>query len=108
MHVEIQHGSGLTPFYNTIINSTINFCKYMNGTDKNPVLKFIKEAIEDKVPKGFIHPCPFVGQIKAYNLSVSLNGVLSQFLKGRYKTVARWFDEKDDNIITFNVGSDLQ
>lgn len=67
----------------------------------------MKEAIEDKVPKGFIHPCPYVGQIKAYNISIPKNSILNQFLKGSYKVFTRMYDEKDDNILTFKLGAEL-
>jgi hypothetical protein len=107
MHIEVKHGSGITPYYTTIINSTVNACKFVNGSDSNPIANWISGAVTDSLPKGFIHPCPYVGLMKIDNISISANGVLSQFLKGRYKISARVFDEEDDNIITFKLGTEL-
>lgn len=105
MHLEMKHGSGITPYYTTIINSTIDHCQFVNGTDKNPILKMIVESVFKSAPH-LVRPCPLVGRFKAYNLSIALSGVFSQFLKGRYKTCARWYDDKDENIITFKIGNE--
>jgi hypothetical protein len=79
----------------------------LNGTDNNLLLKFIKEAIEEKVPKGLIHPCPYGDPIRVYNLSLAANPVLNQFLKGSYKVFVRAFDEKDDNILSYKLKAEL-
>jgi Protein of unknown function (DUF1091) len=107
MHVEVKHGGGITPYYNTIINSTVEMCKFLNGTNNNPIAKWMIDAVSDSVPKGLFHPCPYVGQVKAFNVSFSTGGFASQFLQGRYKIVIRAFDEKDEEIITFKVGLEL-
>lgn len=107
MHIEVKHGEGITPYYTTIINSTVGACQFLNGTDSNPVMNWIKDGASKTLPKSFFHPCPYVGVMKAYNVSLSAEGVLSQFLKGRYKNIIRAFDERDDNIITFNIETEL-
>jgi Protein of unknown function (DUF1091) len=107
LHFEIKHGGGITPYYNTIINSTVHFCKALNGTDSNPIAKWAIEAVSDAVPKGFFHPCPYFGQFTASNVSMAKRGVFSQFLSGRYKIFIRMFDESDENIITFNLETEL-
>jgi Protein of unknown function (DUF1091) len=106
LHVEIKHGGGITPYYNTIINSTVEICNVLNGTDSNPIAKLIFDGVAEKLPKGFLHPCPYVGQITANNVSIKITNVLYQFLRGRYKTFIRAFDEKDENIITFKLEAD--
>jgi Protein of unknown function (DUF1091) len=99
----MKHGRGITPYYNTMINSTIEICNVLNGTDPNPIAKWIFDALSEKISKGFFHPCPYVGQITANNVSIETTDVSSQFLRGRYKIFFRAFDEKDDNVITFKL-----
>jgi hypothetical protein len=107
MHLEVKHGSGITPYYTTIINSTFELCKFLNGTDPNPVAKLIVDAVSLTVPKGVLHPCPFENQFKVSNVSIASRGVLLQFLKGRYKIFIRVFDEKDSEIVTYRLGLEL-
>lgn len=105
--IEYQHGSGITPYYTTIINSTFYPCRFLNGTDPNPLAKVIFDSVAGTIPQGFFHPCPYYEDSKAYNVSVSSKGFVAQFVKGRYKISARLFDELDSNIITFLVGIEL-
>jgi Protein of unknown function (DUF1091) len=104
----MQHGGGITPYYTTIINSTLNLCKFMNGTDNNnPIMKWIVDSISEKLSKDLIHPCPYVGRVAAYNVSFTFTGFTTQFLRGRYKIFTRVFDEDDDNIITMKTGTEV-
>lgn len=80
----------------------------MNGSDDNPVLKWMMNGMSKSLPQGFVHSCPFVGLMKAYNVSFSADGVISQFLRGRYKNSARVFDDNDDNIITSKTVIELK
>lgn len=63
--------------------------------------------MSESVPKGFFHPCPYQGLVKALNVSLAEAGVTKQFLKGRYKITARAFDAIDSEIITFNFGLEI-
>jgi hypothetical protein len=85
----------------------MDVCEFLNGTDNNPLMIWTMEAVADSFPKGLIHSCPYVGQVQAYNVSFALNGFTTQFLRGRYKGITRLFDEKDDNIITFKIGTEM-
>jgi Protein of unknown function (DUF1091) len=105
--MEVKHGSGLTPFYNTIINSTIDVCQFLNGTQSNVLLKWIIDSMTHSLPNNFFHPCPYVGRVVAYNASILTNTISSQFLKGRYKIFYRAFDEFDDNIISLKTETDM-
>jgi hypothetical protein len=100
----MQNG-GITPYYTTIINSTIDVCKYLNGTLGNPILKWLVNEVSDNLPKQYIHPCPFIGRVKVYNITFA-GHIAGQFLRGRYKAVARSFDDQDDNIITLKIGTE--
>ena len=105
--MNVQHGGGITPFYTTIINTTIPICSFFNGTDNNLVAKWMLDSIKDTLPEGFIHPCPYFGTFKALNVSLASNTFMSQFLKGRYKSSLRLFDDKDENIVTYFFGFEL-
>lgn len=107
LHFEIKHGEGITPYYNTIINSTFEVCQVLNGTGTNPVIKWVIDAMADTAPKDFFRPCPYFDRLTGYNISLSAGGVLRQFLKGRYKGVVRAFNEKDENIITVKIQTEL-
>ncbi|CRK94400.1 CLUMA_CG007907, isoform A [Clunio marinus] len=90
----------LTPYYNTVINNTLEFCGFLNGTDENALTKWmIRNVSETKVGKRIVHPCPYFGSIRIANMTVE-NVMSAQFLKGQYKMLFRMFDEKDNDIIT--------
>ena len=82
-------------------------CSFFNGTDKNLVATWIVDSIKDSLPEGLLHPCPYFGTFKALNVSLASNTFMSQFLKGRYKALLRWFDDTDENIITHFLGFEL-
>ena len=85
----------------------MQFCSFLNGTDKNLVATWIVDSIKDTVPKGVLHPCPYYGHLQATNVSLAPGTFMSQFLKGRYKTIIRLFDDEDENILTFFFGFEL-
>jgi hypothetical protein len=102
-----MHGSGLNPYHNTIINTTIKICKSLNGTDFNPAAKWLIDSISDSLPAGFLHPCPYFGEFKMLNVTLKVTPTAMQFLKGSYNTTVRFFDKKDDNIITMKLKTDF-
>ena len=79
----------------------------MEGVDTNPILTWMLASMGDTLPKHLIHPCPYFGPQKASNVTISSEGFTAQFFRGRYKTIFRWFDDIDDNIITFNLGAEF-
>lgn len=101
MSLDIQYGEGITPYYSTIINTTVSLCQFLDGSKSNVFLDWILSIIGETLPKNFIHPCPYIGVIKAYNVTLAANSVFPQFLKGRYKEKLRLFDELDENVVTF-------
>lgn len=48
-----------TNSYRSVINSTIDLCGYMNGTNSNPLAKYAMDMARNSVPPGLIHPCPY-------------------------------------------------
>jgi Protein of unknown function (DUF1091) len=97
--VHIEH-RGITPYYNTVINSTIATCSYLNGTDKNPIAKWIVGIFKDSVPNNYVHPCPYFGYYNFSNVTFDFNSLISSFLTGTYRATTRNYDDEDDNIFT--------
>jgi Protein of unknown function (DUF1091) len=91
----------LTPYYNSVINATLDLCEFVNGTQSNLATKYFIDVFTKSFPPGFIHPCPYFGEFKLNNISLNLVPQSMQFLTGTYKTNLRFYDDKDDNIITF-------
>lgn len=108
MRVEVKYGEGATPYFSTIINSTVEMCKLLNGTVNNPLGKWMIDTFSPSVPKGFFHSCPYVGLVQAMNVSISSIPVLKQFLIGLYKIIVQSFDEEDENIITFKLEAEVK
>jgi Protein of unknown function (DUF1091) len=100
-HYEFAHQDPSSN-YNTLINSTLDICGFFNGTQNNPLSNFFFNAFKDSLPKGLFQPCPIKGEYKALNMT--LNGIsqMMQVLAGSYRTITRFYDEKDENLITTN------
>lgn len=86
--------------YNSVIDSTINVCEFLNGTDGNIVLKWLLDLYRTSLPPGILHPCPYYGDFTAYNLSLNPNFLQSKFLVGTYQANVRFFDDRDNNVMT--------
>lgn len=65
----------------------------------NLATKWFFDTIARTLPKGILRPCPMT-HFKAYNLSLNTFSYMFQFLVGEYRTVTRFYDEKDDNVFT--------
>jgi Protein of unknown function (DUF1091) len=98
----------LTSNYNYVINATLDICGFFNGTENNPVSKFFFYTIKDSLPKDIIHPCPLIGELKGYNMTLNSLPQALQLLMGSYRAVVRFYDEKDENIVTMNLFFDLK
>lgn len=94
--------NAISPFYNNLINYTINACQFLNGSDSNnPILRWLIEMVQQSLPTGFLHSCPYFGIVQAYNVTVvPVERLIIQFPKGYYRTISRAFDDMDDNILT--------
>ncbi|CRK94398.1 CLUMA_CG007905, isoform A [Clunio marinus] len=97
-HFEIKHRT-LTPYYRVIINNTLDFCGFLNGTDKNVLTKWMISTVSKTVGKRIVHPCPYFGPIRIVNMTAE-NEMSAQFIKGYYKMTFIMFDDIDNNIIT--------
>jgi len=101
MHVHFEHREQTSRFLNTVFNTTIDLCSFLNGTDKNNLLaNFLTKQLEESLPKGFFHPCPYSGELKLLNVTIAIAPETSMFLKGIYRMTSRFFDTEDENILT--------
>jgi hypothetical protein len=107
LQVEFNHGSGLNPYHNTMINSTVKMCRFLNGTENNPLAQWFLDVVSDSFPVSLVHPCPYFGEYKMQNVTFGIASTTAQFLKGSYEIKVRYFDKQDDNIITLNLKTDL-
>lgn len=98
VHCIIEYRSPLTPYFTTIINSTVNLCAFLNGTDSNPIAIAFKPAVEASIPASYIHACPYYGYHSLNNVTIEVNQIAMQFLSGKYRTTIIVFDNKDDLI----------
>jgi hypothetical protein len=99
-HVDVQMKT-LTPYYNSVINTTLDICEFVNGTSKNLATKWFFDIMKTTLPPGLFHVCPYVDEMKAYNMTLNEDyHEASQFLVGSYRSITRFFDGKDENIIT--------
>jgi hypothetical protein len=103
----MKHNGGITPYYTTIINSTIDGCKFLNGTLHNPIAEWILKDIGSSFPKELIHPCPYIGHFKLYNISFTPS-MGHQFLRRRYQIEARSFNDQDENILTGKFKTEMR
>lgn len=97
LHIDLSHRE-ITPYYNSVLNTTIDVCGFFNGTVVNPATKWFFDTIAKTFPK--FPPCPIVDEFKVYNLSINTFSYMFQFLVGNYRAIMRSYDENDENIIT--------
>jgi Protein of unknown function (DUF1091) len=90
----------ITPYFNSVINTTLDLCEFVNGTQSNLATKFFIDILAKSLPPGFLHSCPYFGEFKLNNMSLNEVPQTMQFLTGTYRSIARIYDSKDDNIIT--------
>jgi Protein of unknown function (DUF1091) len=90
----------LTPYYNSVINTTLDFCEFTNGSSKNIAVRWFLGMFQKSLPVGFLHPCPYFGEIRFSNCTIGDFIEAPQFLTGLYKCTTRIFDRKDENILT--------
>lgn len=98
IQVIVEHKT-TTPYYTTIVNSTISACEFLNGTDlANPIAKIYYAAFAATVPPKYIHPCPYVGYLLIENVTMDVPDLGFQFLLGKYRTTNLFSDTIDDFI----------
>lgn len=97
--MQVDHRIGLRPIYNSVFNQTTDACGLMNGSG-DKAGKLIVDVISDSFPAGLLHPCPFFGEFKAYNVTFKSVPVFAQFLLGRFRATLKYYNDNDENIVT--------
>ncbi|KAG5683500.1 hypothetical protein PVAND_012775 [Polypedilum vanderplanki] len=97
----------ISAYYRTIVNTTVDLCEFLSGSDKNKLLKLFYDVVIEYVPKELNHPCPFEGTINIYNISFA-NANLTDLQKlnlpdGFFKGIVRYYNKWDQNIISFQL-----
>lgn len=82
-------------------------CKFLNGSDTNPLSKWFFDSIVSALPGGFVHSCPYNGEVRLVNITIADVPQVMQFMHGTYRTILRIFDSKDENIITARHEADI-
>jgi hypothetical protein len=62
--------------------------------------QFLVNLVKRTLPEGFVHPCPYQGELKGNNISLDVVPEMVSFYNGIYRVYARMYDKKDENIIT--------
>jgi len=85
-----------------MINATSDICGFLNGTKNEVLTKYIIEIIGHHMPKGLLHPCPFVGYIECYGLNI-IGESYHYWPDGVYTYALRLFNRKDFNILSVKI-----
>lgn len=80
----------------------------MNGTESNVATKWFFGKMVKYFPPGFVHPCPWFGELKGLNFSINTSPETPQFLAGTYRILSRYFVDVDDNILTTQLIVDFK
>lgn len=102
VNLEIQHRPTPQSEYRTFINNTLEACSFLNGTDKNPIGKFMLDQVSETLPKELIHPCPYFGSFK-FNFTLKGSSSIKFLAKGDLELKYYVYDAKDSNIFTLNL-----
>lgn len=77
----------------------VEMCSIVNGTTKNVVVNTIMDILRDSMPTS-IHPCPYVGKLDMYNVTLDSTKFPSVFPSGIYRSKLHYYDDTDPNIYT--------
>jgi Protein of unknown function (DUF1091) len=103
----VQHRFTTARFYNYVFNFTMDLCDFLNGTDSNIVGNWLIKTMSRTLPAGLLHPCPYSGPFRAFNVSPDVSPEMTAFLAGYYRMESKIFNNLDKNIVTFHMDSEL-
>jgi len=86
----------------TIINATADICGFLNGTNNDPLSKYIFDAIGDALAKNFLHQCPYFGKLELPNIYITphKNDI---YPDGLYNINLHFFNSRDDKIFLLKL-----
>ena len=94
--LEYKYGT----IYRSVIDTPpINWCYFMNGTTQNIFFKVCVDIVQESVPQ-LIHPCPYKGEMKGFNMSFDALKFGAVYPRGEYRSLWQMLDDKDSNIYT--------
>jgi hypothetical protein len=84
-----------------MLNTTINACKFLNGSEKNPLADwFINYALPTFADRKHFHPCPYIEEDV---ILVPTKIPFTNLIRGKYNFIMRIFNQKDSEIITIQI-----
>jgi len=86
-------------------------CGFFNGTNNDPLIKWIVDFMKASIKPGLIHPCPYSGDFEMLDMKTTpVDGY--KWPDGIYKFKITFFDRKDSKILqlateyeTFHTGN---
>jgi hypothetical protein len=101
-NLAIEHRPNAQSEYKTLVNNTLEVCSFLNGTDRNPIGKWIMDQVSGSLPAEYIHPCPYFGFMK-WNFTLKGSKGITFMVKGDILSTLHVYDVKDSNIFTLNI-----
>jgi len=91
----------------TLINATADVCGFLNGTNNDPLTKWIVGIVGASLPPGLLHSCPYIGLIRCYGLSPKADR--NKFWPdGLYTFTLSFFNRRDDNIFKLRIELEIR
>jgi Protein of unknown function (DUF1091) len=93
LHVQLIYYYRYGTIFREIMKTKpIDWCQAMKAANINPLFKFIHAMLGDKL-KRLLHPCPFFGNFKFYNVTIDQKATkeISIFPEGMYKLDVKIF-----------------
>ncbi|KAG5683513.1 hypothetical protein PVAND_012787 [Polypedilum vanderplanki] len=94
-------------YYRTLFNVSVNLCDFMSGKDNSIIMQFVKEILTKFGADNLFHPCPYLGEVNASNITLDKDNTLKiRSFKppdGFYRVQGRFYGPKDSNMFTISV-----
>ncbi|CAO1335770.1 unnamed protein product [Diamesa serratosioi] len=78
----------------------------MDGKSQNIFFKVAVDIVGQSCPQ-LIHPCPYKGEVKGYNITFDPTKFGSIFPQGKYRNYWTLTDDEDPNIMTFSFDLEI-
>jgi len=76
----------------------MDVCGFMNGTSNNPASKWLFDICSKSFPKELLHACPYVGELKFFNINVDTKVLANMFPNGCLKAKMTFYTNDDDQM----------
>jgi len=102
LRYDLSH-STTTNSYRSVINTTIDVCSFLNGTEANVATKWIIDQLKESIGSRFFHSCPYFGRYDLIDIQLGSGPLHNILPTGRYKTVMYFYNSYDSNIFTLKT-----